>query len=317
MIYPPNRRRDVAWGARPDGLPDFGALLAGQDEGAQELFRGQEQVAPQIAPQMQPQMVAPNEELALPSLAPQDPSAISGSVREGSQDEQIGVARDNYNRALGPPRKEKAWKEAVWLGLQGLQKVFSPEMNTGPIRLLRDVQRDREIARTGQILGAETQQRDVDLGAESKRTQIENYGADNRRADAEQRRKEVKDAEQVKYWARKADQGDLKLANDAELITLRDKWATSKDKNDERRLNLVEAEMKNRMERSDKDRASREKLFGLKTEADIRKATVISQLRDKSEALSKALADKNNAASQARAKAIQQEMITLRATLDQ
>ncbi len=99
---------------------------------------------------------------------------------------------------------------------------------------------------------------------------------DNQRLQANLQRQMDKDAATVAYWNRKADQGDLKLANDAELMALRDKWMGSKDKNDARRLDLVEKEMELRTKRNDARIASNEKIAGLRTGS----AERIAQLRN-------------------------------------
>lgn len=123
------------------------------------------------------------------------------------------------------------------------------------------MERQKKIDET-QIRNAESLRRDRDI--------------DNQRLQANLQRQMDKDAATVAYWNRKADQGDLKLANDAELMALRDKWMGSKDKNDARRLDLVEKEMELRTKRNDARIASNEKIAGLRTGS----AERIAQLRN-------------------------------------
>jgi hypothetical protein len=63
----------------------------------------------------------------------------------------------------------------------------------------------------------------------------------------ELQRKAALDAAREKYWTRRADQNDLKQATQEDLIQLRDKWMTSKDVNDKRRLDVVEKELGERV----------------------------------------------------------------------
>lgn len=104
-----------------------------------------------------------------------------------------------------------------------------------------------QYEKSAQIAGQEQERK---LAEKYKIEQTDAITAKTIRDDAELVRKIEKDAATIAYWNRKADQGDLKLANDAELMALRDKWATSKDNNDRRRLDLVEKEMERRLERT-------------------------------------------------------------------
>jgi hypothetical protein len=68
------------------------------------------------------------------------------------------------------------------------------------------------------------------------------YDDNTRQADALKEKSEM-DKSRVAYWNRKADQGDLKQATNDDLIKLRDKWMTSKDANDKKRLTILEKEL--------------------------------------------------------------------------
>jgi hypothetical protein len=122
--------------------------------------------------------------------------------------------------------------------------------------------------------------------------QTQNIYADNTRQQADLARKAKKDRETKAYWAAKIDQGKLKLANDTELLDLRDKWATSKDSNDKRRLDLVEKEMENRNLRNDANIQSRERVAGTR-EAGVadRAKTKLAAMdaKGKSDAVNKAV----------------------------
>lgn len=230
-------------------------------------------------------------------------------------------AQGEYAAALGAPAKANPWLTGLHLALQGVGQVLAP--NGQPIRNLGDIRKAEKVSKAKGVLDAATQSAEFNTTQAYKRGQIDEFKnrdedrrRDNERQDKNLTRQEKADERKGKYWDRKADQGDLKLAQDAELIALRDKWATSDDERDVRRLNLVEEEMKNRNIRADADRASREKIAGQSQAGQDRRVQTMSALRIKERELSAALADKNNAASQQRARAIQDEMIRLRKSLD-
>jgi hypothetical protein len=76
-----------------------------------------------------------------------------------------------------------------------------------------------------------------------RKAQTQNIYDDNtRQADALKEKTDL-DKSRVAYWNRKADQGDLKQATNEDLLKLRDKWMTSKDKNDQKRLGILEKEL--------------------------------------------------------------------------
>ena len=93
---------------------------------------------------------------------------------------------------------------------------------------------------------------DAELGISKKQKDLEAQDSiirdretDNQRQQSELERKIAKDEATSKYWASKIDQGKIRLAQNEELIAIRDRLAQSKDKNDARRLDLVEKEMEN------------------------------------------------------------------------
>lgn len=106
---------------------------------------------------------------------------------------------------------------------------------------------------------------DAELGISKKQKDLEAQDSiirdretDNQRQQSELERKIAKDEATNKYWTAKIDQGKIRLAQNEELIAIRDRLAQSKDKNDQRRLDLVEKEMENRNMRAESDRLSRE-----------------------------------------------------------
>lgn len=127
-----------------------------------------------------------------------------------------------------------------------------------------EYRRDRDVAKIEQQIGQTGQEIDADIGRQFKNAQIRNIAEDNERQQKELERKIRADEQRFEYWARKADQGDLKLANDQELLEMRDRWMNAKNENDKRRLDLVEKEMQNRMERADKDRQARLDIAGMR-----------------------------------------------------
>lgn len=99
---------------------------------------------------------------------------------------------------------------------------------------------------------------DAELGISKKQKDLEAQDSiirdretDNQRQQSELERKIAKDEATNKYWTAKIDQGKIRLAQNEELIAIRDRLAQSKDKNDQRRLDLVEKEMENRNMRAE------------------------------------------------------------------
>jgi hypothetical protein len=127
-----------------------------------------------------------------------------------------------------------------------------------------EYRRDRDVAKIDAEIGKTGQEIDADIGRQFKNAQIRNIAEDNERQLKNLERQTEADKQRFAYWARKADQGDLKLANDQELLEMRDRWMNTKNENDKRRLDLVEKEMQNRMERSDKDRQARLDIAGIR-----------------------------------------------------
>jgi len=149
------------------------------------------------------------------------------------------------------------------IGGAGAGAVMGATMNNVDERMMDKMKLAQLAPQYEQAYGMERQKKSDDtaqLNAESLRKDRE---ADNIRNIAELRRKIEKDAATTAYWNRKADQGDLKIANDVELMVLRDKWAASKDARDTRRLDLVEKEMGLRTDRNNANIASREKIAGM------------------------------------------------------
>ena len=135
---------------------------------------------------------------------------------------------------------------------------------------------EMQKSRLAQQYGQQAKMLDAELGMELKQAQRNTIQTDDIRQAADLKRKIAKDEATTAYWNRKADQNDLKIANDVELMALRDKWATSKDKNDERRLNLVEQEMRNRNLRNAENNKTRRDIAGLTQAAqDKRQAIAI------------------------------------------
>ena len=144
--------------------------------------------------------------------------------------------------------------------------VMGATMNNVDERMMDKMKIAQLTPQYEQAYGMERQKKADDtaiLNAESLRKDREK---DNIRNAAELRRKIEKDAATTAYWNRKADQGELKIANDVELMALRDKWATSKNVLDKRRLDLVEKEMVERTKRNQANINSREKIAGMSQE---------------------------------------------------
>lgn len=185
------------------------------------------------------------------------------------------------------------------IGGAGAGAVMGATMNNVDERMMDKMKIAQLTPQYEQAYGMERQKKADDtaiLNAESLRKDRER---DNIRNAAELRRKIEKDAATTAYWNRKADQGELKIANDVELMALRDKWATSKNVLDKRRLDLVEKEMVERTKRNQANINSREKIAGMTTANQAR----LTELRIEA---SKALremeeAGRNNRAADARA----------------
>ena len=217
-----------------------------------------------------------------------------------------------YQDALNAPVKKKdAWKDALYKGAVIFSNMMNPQ-NQMPVVGLGRAQKNRDVARAR---GMYEQERELDIARqqdEGRRVQRENTIEDNRRQREDLERKVRADEARREYWNRKADQGDLKLANDAELIELRDKWAASKDANDKRRLDLVEKEMENRQKRAEEDRKLRLDLAGIRESGLDRRTQIEIQAKKELQAIRDAAA----AGRQAEAAAARERLAKLKTELE-
>lgn len=156
--------------------------------------------------------------------------------------------------------KGSKWKDAGFGALQGVLNYVNH--TNQPIQSYSEMKKAQKAAPILNKIGMLEHRDKLQQEKDWTNTRIATTIEDDLRQREDLKRKLDKDAATVKYWERKADTADFKAATAADLIALRDKWATSKDVNDKRRLDLVEKEMENRNIRSDKDRASREKIAG-------------------------------------------------------
>lgn len=102
----------------------------------------------------------------------QDPATLSGTVRQPTFDEQYQTAQQDYNEELTNGRKKPhPALEALYVGLQGLSRVFQP--SNEPIRTLRDTREQQRLARKGQVLGGLQQQQQYDQKIRHGNAQIE------------------------------------------------------------------------------------------------------------------------------------------------
>jgi hypothetical protein len=116
---------------------------------------------------------------------------------------------------------------------------FFPGMN-------REQNAQDELPKVNAQIAAKNAAIKTDQDQQYRKAQTETiYNDDKQHADALKEKTDM-DNSRVRYWNRKADQGDLKLASADELMQLRDKWMTSKDANDKRRLDTVDKELTER-----------------------------------------------------------------------
>lgn len=229
---------------------------------------------PPINP-MSPQGVyAPSNELINTDVQPRELAPL-----EAPQDnpimpplEGIDKARDDYAKKIAEPAHKQNWgTQALFLGLQGLQKAFDPS-NNQPIELLGNAKKRMRDQQAGQILAPLEAMNTRQRADRNQDVQWGNTNEDNARMRDDLVRKKDKDKATIEYWNRKADQADWKLASDDDLRGLRDKWMTSKDVNDKKRLELVEKEMGNRNDRAAAANKSRETIATGRNEAGIKRA---------------------------------------------
>lgn len=224
------------------------------------------------------------------------PKTVTGNVPVNLED-ALATARGDFQTAVsGPAHKQNPWMQALYLGLQGVQRVADPTnpANAQPVKWLGEAKRDDRIRKAGERLAPLEAQNERIIGERHKQAQTQTIYDDDARQRADLRRKIEKDEATTRYWNRKADQNDLKIAGDEELRILRDKWATSKDANDKRRLSLVEKEMANRTDRANAANKSREKIANIK-ETGLRTRQQVS-IEAKKEAASIRAADAKAAA---------------------
>lgn len=118
----------------------------------------------------------------LPVIAPSNNYPDSPEVVPDQRDPRQ-QAWDEYQQLLGSrPKKEKPWKEAIYLGLQALDKIFSDRPSEQPIRLLRDVQYDKNVTKAGQKVGVIEARQKAEQEAAYRKKQLENIDTDNTNA---------------------------------------------------------------------------------------------------------------------------------------
>lgn len=177
-------------------------------------------------------------------------------------------AWDNYLGVLqSRPRKEKAWKEAVFLGLQALDKVFSDRPNPEPIRLLRDVQQDKRIAEAGRTLSAVEAKQKAEQDAAWRKAQTQNIYDDNLRQQEELQRKRQKDERDYEIKTKTL---DWKKEDRDQYYELEDIKLKAREKRDEETFKRADAKQKELEEyhkaligERKADRTSREKIAGM------------------------------------------------------
>lgn len=157
--------------------------------------------------------------------------------------------------------KGSKWKDAGFGALQGVLNYVNH--TNQPIQSYSEMKKAQKAAPILNKIGMLEHRDKLQQEKDWTNTRIATTIEDDLRQRDDLKRKLDKDAATVKYWERKADTADFKAATAADLIALRDKWATSKDVNDKRRLDLVEKEMENRNIRAEKANTSREKIAGM------------------------------------------------------
>lgn len=158
----------------------------------------------------------------------------------------------------------------------GIRGAINPNTDN---QMLDQMKLDQLYPQYQRQFETETARQKAEQDRQYRQAQTDTIYADDKRQRDDLERKATKDAAQIKYWERKADQGDWKLINDEKLMELRDKWAESKDVNDKRRLDLVEKEMTYRNVRSKLDRESRERLAGWRESGLNRRQQLASEAR--------------------------------------
>mgnify|MGYP003440355936 CR=1 FL=1 len=164
-------------GAYQGQLPDMGQLLPQSAPPSPAPFAGEgyERLTGGLGqPQAQP-TTAPT----MPNIAPVNDGTIQGTV----SNEQISpyeAAKQRYNEKLQVQPKYAAWKEALFLGLQGMAKVFD-QNPTPPIRMLKDVRKDYNDQRATAEFAPIAQQYERDQVNAERVNRQKDRDADNER----------------------------------------------------------------------------------------------------------------------------------------
>lgn len=204
-------------------------------------------------------IVTPQEEVVDADVTADRPPAMSlpDTVQQGPNDE--GYLQNELLKNMEV--KSSPWKDFGAALIQAGNNHFNNKNE--PIRTWGEIQRDKRVAPLAAKLALVRDAKKTRQEAEEKAARIglvneqtKTIGRDDALNVEKETRLKTKDENNVKMWERKLDQADvklaqgsLKLAQDAELIKLRDKWALADDEISKRRLALVEQEMTNRMTR--------------------------------------------------------------------
>lgn len=105
-----------------------------------------------------------------------DPNAVQASTQDVPQappplspyEQQLG----KYNDAIASkPQKQGALAQAAWWALNGVNRIFNPELNKDPVQWLGEAKRENRIQREGAVLAplrAEEQFKQQQIGIQQK-----------------------------------------------------------------------------------------------------------------------------------------------------
>lgn len=89
-----------------------------------------------------------SQQLSGPTMAPTPTAAPPLNATAPSERESLEA--EYRNAVNAEPEKQPAWKQALWFGLQGIQRTFNPAMNNQPMQWLGEARKEREIGEIGQ-----------------------------------------------------------------------------------------------------------------------------------------------------------------------
>lgn len=133
---------------------------------------------PGMPPVAQPSNQVPNS----------PPDTVTANTAVNPFESALGTARGDYQQAIaGPAHKQDPFLQALYLGLQGVQRAADPHnpANNQPVQWLGEAKRTDRIRKAGERLAPLEAQQERILGENYKKAQTTNLYEDNDRMERE------------------------------------------------------------------------------------------------------------------------------------